>query len=112
MTDEPEIQPPAIVPALGFYYHYKHKPDGPVNHRAIEVLGVSVHTEDVTRFSVIFRSLYDSSAYRAGKLLEDLPLESWMSARAGGGLRYQRITEPDIIRLLDTHRRILYGSSQ
>ena len=40
---------PKRVPEPGFYYHYKHNPNGPVNDYAYEVVGVGFHTEDDAR---------------------------------------------------------------
>lgn len=32
-------------PEQGFYYHYKHNPDGPVGNYAYEVVSIGYHTE-------------------------------------------------------------------
>jgi hypothetical protein len=42
-----------------FYYHFKHKPEDPVNHLAYEVLGIAKHTEE-DGLLVIYRPLYSS----------------------------------------------------
>ena len=34
---------PQRVPENGFYYHYKHDPNGPLNDYAYEVVGVGCH---------------------------------------------------------------------
>ncbi len=79
---------PKRVPQRGFYYHYKHDPNGVVNNYAYEVVGVGFHTEGDTRpgeeHFVIFRPLYESSVYTASKGLkipcfDARPLGMWMS---------------------------------
>jgi 8-oxo-dGTP pyrophosphatase MutT (NUDIX family) len=40
---------PQRVLEMGFYYHYKHDPEGPVNNYAYEVISVGFHTEDDCR---------------------------------------------------------------
>lgn len=40
---------PTTIPPRGFYYHYKHDPNGPVDNYAYEVMGVGCHTEDDCR---------------------------------------------------------------
>ena len=73
---------PTQVPINGFYYHYKHNPAGSVNNYAYEVIGVGCHTEDDCRPEdanmVIYRPLYESSVYKAGKLFDLRPLQMWM----------------------------------
>ncbi len=53
------------MPERGFYYHYKHDPDGEVNNYAYEVVGVGCHTEDDCRpidiNMVVYRPLYESA---------------------------------------------------
>ncbi len=67
------IETPKEVPENGFYYHYKHDPDGPMNNYAYEVIGVGHHTEDYATVEdmhmVVYRPLYeDAGVYKAGKL--------------------------------------------
>ncbi len=49
----------------GFYYHYKHNPEGEVNNYAYEVLSTGVHTETKEIF-VVYRSLYTSTDGKGG----------------------------------------------
>ncbi len=104
---------PEKVPDKGFYYHYKHDPNGAVNNYAYEVLGVGFHTEDDTRpgeeHFVVYRPLYESSVYEASKELsvpcfDNRPLKLWMGTVEKGGKtfpRYELITDPQIIRELE-----------
>src|SRR3990167_6672451 len=78
---------PKRVPEPGFYYHYKHDPNGLLNNYAYEVLGVGFHTEDDCRQGeehfVSYRPLYESSVYKASQELgiacfDNRPLEMWM----------------------------------
>jgi hypothetical protein len=41
-----DIPPPENLPAPGYYYHFKHDPDGPVKNYAYYIYGVGHHTED------------------------------------------------------------------
>lgn len=63
---------PKRQPKPGFYYHYKHDPNGSFDNYAYLVFGVGCHTEDdcrpIDRFQVGYRPLYESAAvYQAGK---------------------------------------------
>lgn len=82
------------VPENGFYYHYKHDPNGPMNNYAYEVVGVGVHTEDDCRIEdanmVVYRPLYESSVYKAGKLFDLRPLEMWMDNVTKDGITFPR----------------------
>ena len=40
------IPPPSNLPEPGYYYHFKHDPDGPINNYAYYIHGVGHHTED------------------------------------------------------------------
>jgi hypothetical protein len=106
---------PKKVPEVGFYYHYKHDPDGSVNNYAYEVLGVGFHTEEDEHF-VIYRPLYDASVYKASQELgvpcfDTRPLEMWMGTVEKGGdpvSRFQKITDPHIISQLSQIREQMY----
>jgi hypothetical protein len=41
-----DIPPPKKLPEPGYYYHFKHDPDGPLNNYAYYIYGVGHHTED------------------------------------------------------------------
>ncbi|OGZ66872.1 MAG: hypothetical protein A3C58_02460 [Candidatus Staskawiczbacteria bacterium RIFCSPHIGHO2_02_FULL_34_10] len=80
----------------GFYYHYKHDLNGPINNYAYEVLGVGCHTEDDCRSEdanmVVYRPLYEESVYKAGKLFDLRPLEMWMGNVTKDGVTFPRFT--------------------
>ena len=61
------------APQPGFYYHYKHRPDGQISNYAYEVIGIGYHTEDDARpgeeYFVIYRPLYNSSVYNNSRTL-------------------------------------------
>lgn len=106
---------PTKVPEKGFYYHYKHDPDKPVNDYAYEVVGVGVHTEDDCRPEdanmVVYRPLYESSVFTAGKFFDLRPLEMWMGDVTKNGQtfpRFQRITDPEVIAKLETIKAEMY----
>src|SRR5262245_59988492 len=74
-----EIPPPGKLPEPGYYYHFKHDPDGSVNNYAYYIYGVGHHTEDDCRtedaFMQVYRPLYEESyAYRNGGLFDLRPL--------------------------------------
>ena len=92
---------PKAVPELGFYYHYKHDPQGAVNNYAYEVVGVGHHTEDDCRPEdanmVVYRPLYEAFVYTAGRLFDLRPLEMWMGTVEKDGeniLRFTKVTDP------------------
>ena len=61
---------PKNVPEKGFYYHYKHDPEGEVNNYAYEVIGVGIHTEEDCRpedsSMVVYRPLYNANIFEVG----------------------------------------------
>lgn len=111
---------PKQVPALGFYYHYKHDPNGAVNNYVYEVLGVGFHTEDETRpgeeHFVIYRPLYDASVYRASLALgipcfDNRPLDMWMGEVEVNGIvipRFDRVVYIETCRALEQIRAQMY----
>lgn len=106
---------PTEVPEKGFYYHYKHDPDGAVNNYAYEVLGVGHHTEDdcreEDRFVVIYRPLYEAFVYKNGKMFDVRPLAMFMEEVTKEGKtfpRFGKITDPDVISELEKVRFEMY----
>ncbi len=106
---------PNKVPEKGYYYHYKHDPSGEINNYAYEVVGVGVHTEDDCRPEdanmVVYRPLYESSVYKAGKLFDLRPLDMWMgSVTKDGGdiLRFTKITNESVIKRLTEIKNLMY----
>ncbi len=114
------LQIPNKAPKTGFYYHYKHNPDGLLNNYAYEVLGIGFHTEDDVREGenhfIIYRPLYEASVYKASKKLsipcfDNRPLEMFMENVEKDGIvfpRFQKITDPKIIHELEKIRDEMY----
>jgi len=107
---------PTKVPEKGFYYHYKHDPNGEFNNYAYEVVGVGVHTEDDCRpedaSMVVYRPIYESSVYTAGKLFDLRPLEMWMGDVTKDDKtfpRFKKITDPEVIAKLEEIREEMYS---
>lgn len=108
---------PKAVPENGFYYHHKHDPEGAVSNYAYEVVGVGHHTEDDCKPEdanmVVYRPLYDSFVYRAGKLFDLRPLEMWMGEVEKDGKvfpRFSKVTDETRIHELEEIRTAMYGS--
>lgn len=107
---------PTNLPEKGFYYHYKHDPNGPVNNYAYEVMGVGFHTEDdclpEDANMVVYRPLYESSVYTAGKFFDLRPLEMFMQNITKDGNmrpRFQKITDQNIIVELEAIKARMYA---
>ncbi len=107
---------PTKVPESGFYYHYKHDLSGPINNYAYEVVGVGCHTEDDCRAEdtnmVVYRPLYESSVYKAGKLFDLRPLDMWMGNISKDGKtfpRFSKIIDSLIIAKLEEIKNQMYS---
>jgi hypothetical protein len=111
---------PKRVPQVGFYYHYKHDPEGAVNNYAYEVMGVGFHTEDDVRVGeehfVVYRPLYDASVYKASNDLgipcfDSRPLEMWMGEVEKDGKkfpRFRKIEDSVVVAELEKVRKDMY----
>lgn len=112
---------PTQVPQEGFYYHYKHDPNGSVHNYAYEVIGVGFHTEDDARpgeaHFLVYRPLYPEAAvYQAAQALQipcfdNRPLEMWMSIVEKDGEiipRFTKINDPKTIAALEEIRTTMY----
>jgi hypothetical protein len=65
------VPPPEQCPEPGYYYDYKHDPNGPLNNYAYYIYGVGHHTEitAVLKIMQVYRPLYETAyAYRNGGL--------------------------------------------
>ena len=110
------IEVPENVPEKGFYYHYKHDPDGTVNNYAYEVIGVGHHTEDYATVQdmhlVVYRPLYESAGvYKAGKLFDLSPLKMFMEYITKEGKtfpRFKKISDAAVIKELEGFRARMY----
>lgn len=109
---------PDKVPEPGFYYHYKHDPNGALSNYAYEVLGVGHHTENDSRPEdanmVVYRPLYESSlVYQAGKMFDLRPIDLFLEDVTKDGkiiARFQKITDPKIIGELEKIKKEMYGT--
>ena len=118
------MKAPEQVPENGFYYHYKHDPNGEVNNYAYEVVGIGFHTADDARAGeehfVIYRPLYEASVYKISQEIKTpcfdaRPLLMWMGNVTKDGQvfpRFQKITDPEIISQLEKIRGEMYHLSK
>jgi hypothetical protein len=86
------------TPEKGFYYHYKHDPNGPINVYAYEVIGTAFHTEEEGVYLVIYRPLYENDFLGPADFCAR-PLKMFLEnvEKAGGVPRFSRITDAKII---------------
>lgn len=101
---------------LGFYYHYKHDPQGPMNHYAYEVVGFGHHTEVEGLYEsamVIYRPLYkDAGVYKEGKHADLRPLAMFVEKVEKDGKvfdRFTKITDEHVIHDLEIIKSEMYG---
>lgn len=112
---------PTEIPELGFYYHYKHDPNGPLTNYAYELVGVGVHTEDDCREEdanmAVYRPLYETSpVYEAGRgdIVWLRPLSMWTEEVEKEGKkmpRFQKITDFATVAELTQIRDRMYSTS-
>ncbi|MDO8623902.1 MAG: DUF1653 domain-containing protein [bacterium] len=108
------VKAPEKIPEKGFYYHYKHDPNGPVNNYAYEVMGVGHHTEEENIYFVIYRPLYEEAfVYKNGKMFDARPLAMFMEEVEKDGKRiprFSKITESELIANLAAIRDKMYAN--
>ena len=99
-----ETPPPEKRPEPGYYYHYKHDPNGSVNNYAYYIYGVGHHTEDDCRpldtFMQVYRPLYEAYVYTHGKMFDLRPLHMFYELAHWQGKEVQRFTkimDPSVI---------------
>lgn len=106
------------LPERGFYYHYKHDPNGLINNYAYEVVGVGYHTEDdcrpIDQYLVWYRPLYDAFVYTLGKgkLGDTRPLSMFMESVTKDGKtfpRFLKIEDPAIVAELTRIKDEMYS---
>lgn len=120
MSAYENISLPENPPERGFYYHYKHDPDGPVNNYAYEFISIGHHTEDDCRLEDVlqanYRPLYDTAfVFQFGKLFDNRPLGMFMGTVMKNGRevpRFARITDPETIRELKEIRNEMYPKTE
>ena len=102
---------PSIVPARGFYYHYKHDPEKGVHDYAYEILGAGIHTEEDQCFQV-YRPLYEEAfVFQHGKMFDLRPLGMAMENVTVNGAempRFRLITDASVIKELEAIRDMMY----
>lgn len=99
------IPHPDKRPKPGYYYHYKHDPNGPINNYAYYIYGVGHHTEDDCRpedtFMQVYRPLYEEAyVYKNGGMFDLRPLSMFYEPADKGGKkvpRFTMITDPETI---------------
>lgn len=98
---------PPAHPTPGFYYHYKHDPEGLINNYAYEVMGVGHHTEDdareIDKYLVVYRPLYEAFVYTRGRMFDVRPLSMFVENAEKDGTSMQRftlVTDAETIRAL------------
>jgi len=97
------VIPAGPVPRPGFHYHFKRKPDQPINSCAYEVIGISWNAENDKEDEepvVVYRSLYDPSSPipGTGQALDHRRVSNFfeMVDREGKSVpRFVRVTNPE-----------------
>ena len=106
-----DVHLPSIVPAPGFYYHYKHDPEKGVQDYAYEILGAGIHTEEDQCFQV-YRPLYEEAfVFQHGKMFDLRPLAMAMENVIVNSMempRFRLITDTSVIRELKAIRDMMY----
>lgn len=106
---------PERTPEPRFYYHYKHDPSkGPYDH-AYLIHEVGFHTENDCaprdRVMQVYRPVYESSVYKAGRCFDLRPLEMFYQPAEWQGRqveRFTRITDEATLELLRARYREMY----
>jgi hypothetical protein len=108
-TENKTIEQPIEVPKRfnpnGYYYHYKHDPNGSINNYAYRIFGPGHHTEDNARahekFMQVYLPLYDTAlVYKMGKFFDLRPNDMSVEEVEYNGhvvQRFAQITDPAII---------------
>lgn len=100
----------------GFYYHYKHDPQGKINNYAYEVLGFGFHTEIENKEDsqmVIYRPLYPAAfVYQKDKSFYLRPLKMFQENVLIKGEeeipRFTKIKDSKVIKVLNEIRHEMY----
>lgn len=105
------LKTPDDAPVPGFYYHFKHDPNGPETAMAYEVMGIGWHTE-TGEYSVMYRPLYEESGAYAEKLTYLRPVSMFVDIvdkPEYHGPRFTHIEDAALIERLTTIRDRLYS---
>ncbi len=100
----------------GFYYGYKHNPNGPTNNHAFFILGGGCHTEpdapEREKFTQIYLPLFtDAHVYQLGKFCDVKPLEIALRLVEIEGKfvdRYTPVTDTTRLAVLKAIRNAMY----
>lgn len=113
MARDPQL--PERVAGSGYYYHYKHEPDGEVNNYAYYIYGIGLHTEDDCRpedqFTLVYRPLYESYVYKNGKMFDVRPLAMFYEPATIDGVsvpRFVKIEDSAIVEQLKAIQAQMY----
>lgn len=99
-------------PQKGYYYHYKHDPQGPFNNYSYEVIGIGRNTEEKT-FTVLYRPLYESD-WMPPADFQSRPFDMFIGEVEKNGKtvpRFQLITDIEIVSKLDAIKMQMYGNN-
>ncbi|MBX4189526.1 DUF1653 domain-containing protein [Candidatus Parcubacteria bacterium] len=96
----PDIELPDNAPKQGYYYHYKHDPNGSINNYAYRIDRLGLHTE-TGEVLVIYRPLYvEAKVFQLGRFGDVRPLSMFMEEVEKGGKRiprFQRIENYEVM---------------
>src|SRR6266851_4305867 len=113
-----DVPPPEKRPEPGYYYHFKHDPDGPPNNYAYYIYGVGHHTENDCRpedaFMQVYRPLYGGHMLTGGGLFDLRPLQMFFEPAEWKGKivpRFTRIVDPELIAQLQAIKARLYPNT-
>jgi hypothetical protein len=100
------------LPRKGYYYHYKHDPQGSFNNYSYEVIGIGRNTEEKT-FTVLYRPLYENDWMKPADY-QSRPLDMFVENVTKDEItipRFQLITDPEIISKLEAIKLEMYGGT-
>ena len=110
-----DVPPPKRRPEPGYYYHYKHGPNEPLNNYAYYIYGIGHHTEDNCRpedaFMQVYRPLYEAYVYRNGGMFDLRPLHMFYEPAMVKGKAVQRFTKianPEVLAELQAIKARMY----
>lgn len=101
---------------FGYHYHYKHNPQGKINHHAYLILGTGLHTEkdcrQIDTEMVIYLPIYpEALVYRKGKLFDLRPSSLYFQPVQKDGKtikRFRKIKDEKIIKQLRKIAKQMY----
>ncbi len=101
----------------GFYYHFKHDRNGPINNCAYEVLGAAINSDfeedDLGYTGVIYRPLYVNELLaKEGSSFFRRASADFISEKVNNGIAVKRFTEisdREVISKLEAIRDEMYN---